>query len=212
MRFTRSWLEEFIKIQDSDDKIAQTLDSIGHEVSFVKKYQMPENTVVGKVLECKKDPNLGNFFVCKVDCDKEILQIVSKANNIKENIFVPVALPGAKIKNKTIKPTVIHGIKSEGMICSKSDLGFEEKSLGIMVLDKSFGDLKAGTLLSQIKLLNDTLFEIEPTANRGDVLSVNGIARELSAACGYRKKPFECHIDDDNAKGIGRVLQVDFEI
>jgi phenylalanyl-tRNA synthetase beta chain len=211
VKFTRCWIEEFIQISDSDESIAQTLNEIGHEVASVEYFKMPQKTVVGKVIECVKHPDASKLSVCKVDVGNEILQIVCGASNVKKDIFVAVALVGAKLSDLKLKPVKLRGIDSFGMICSSSELGFPETNDGIMILDQSLGKLEPGISLQDIKLLNDTLFEIEPTANRGDVLSINGIARELSAACGYRKKPFECHIDDDNAKGIGRVLQVDFE-
>ena len=99
MKFTRCWIEEFIQISDSDESIAQTLNEIGHEVASVQYFKMPQKTVVGKVIECVKHPDASKLSVCKVDVGNEILQIVCGASNVKKDIFVAVALVGAKLSD-----------------------------------------------------------------------------------------------------------------
>ena len=212
MKFTRFWLEEFIEINDSNEEIARVLNSIGHEVASVEDIRLPKGVVVGYVKECIKHPDANRLSVCQVDTGDKTLQIVCGAKNVKKDIFVATALAGSKLPSgMEIKEANLRGVKSSGMICSALEIGLPKMNDGILILDESIGKLEAGMQLNQISLLNDTLFEIEPTANRGDVLSVYGIARELISAKGYIKKHTECHINDDKAKGIGRVLQVNFK-
>jgi len=212
VKFTRHWIEEFIEINDSNEEIANTLNAIGHEVAQVEDIVIPKNIVVGYVKECVKHPNADKLSVAQVDIGDKTIQIVCGAKNVKKDIFVATALVGAELPNGLkIKEASLRGIESSGMICSSSEIGLPKTNDGIMILDESIGEFQIGQELCEIPLLNDTLFEIEPTANRGDVLSINGIARELISAKGYNKKHIECHINDDKAKGIGRVLQVNFK-
>lgn len=210
MIITRSWIKEIIDIKnDSDKKIEDILNAIGHEVASVKKITIPDGVVVGKVISCEKHPEADKLSVCKVDIGKEIVQIVCGARNVRADIFVAVAALGAKLPDGLeIKPVVLRGVDSHGMICSSTEIGLPKMNDGIMILDESIGKLKAGKALNSYESLNDTVIEVELTANRGDCLSINGICRELSAANGYQKNTISCDIDDDNAKGIGRVLQI----
>ena len=184
MIIARNWLEEWIDLSGiSSDKICEKLNAIGLEVDSFTSVRMPENIVIGRVVSCKDHENSDHLHVCEVDIGSEILQIVCGAKNVALNQIVPLALIGAKMPNgMEIKHAKLRGVESFGMICSASELGLPKLNDGIMVIDESIGELNLGRKLSEIPAFNDDIIEIELTPNRGDCLSLRGIARDLGAA------------------------------
>lgn len=212
MIVSRSFLSNFIDISEiSTDSIVKTLNSIGLEVDGVKKISVPSRVVVGYVEEKQKHENSDKLSVCKVNVGEQnggVLQIVCGAKNVDEKQFVAVALEGAKIGELVIKPTVLRGVDSFGMICSSSELGLAKINEGIMILDESIGKLEIGKALSEYDIFNDDLIEVDITPNRGDCLSVRGIARDLSASFGINMKEQKTYSDSENTLGIGRALSL----
>ncbi len=210
MIVTKNWLNEWVDLSDKNiDEILETLNKIGLEVAEHRKLVAPDNVVVGKVVSCQKHPDADKLNLCQVDVGEERLQIVCGAKNVKEAQYVAVAKVGATLPGDfKIKPAKLRGVESLGMICSSNELGFEKMENGIMVLDESVGELEPGKKLSEYPLFNDDLIEIELTANRGDCLSVLGIARELAAAFGKRLKNINIEEDSSLKLGIGRVLKL----
>lgn len=144
---------------------------------------MPEKIVFGRVLECKKHPDADKLNICKVDIGSSTRQIVCGASNVKAGLDVVVATIGAVMPDGTlIKPVTLRGIESEGMICSAREIGLGDVSEGIIELDSSIGKYEIGQEVSQNAIFRDDVIEIELTANRGDCLSIRGVARDLSAA------------------------------
>lgn len=213
MIITKSWINEFIDIENEDfSKVEATLNSIGHEVATVETIEIPEKVVVAKVLACEPHPDADKLSVCQVDIGPETVQIVCGAKNVREGLYVAAATLGAKLPNgMEMKKVKLRGVESLGMLCGSTEIGMPKMNDGIMELDDSIGRLVVGKELREYPTLADTVIEVELTANRGDCLSINGIGRELCAANGYNKHTVTCNIDDDNAKGVGRVLQVDFK-
>jgi phenylalanyl-tRNA synthetase beta chain len=213
MIVTRNWLNEWIDISNvSTEKICKTLNEIGLEVDSVKKYKIAKNVVVGYVNKCEKHPNADKLSVCDVQIGKTSKQIVCGAKNIASGQFVPVALVGAQLPGGLeIKKTKIRDIDSYGMICSSEELGLPKMGDGILVLDESIGELIAGKELCEYPLLNDDVIDIELTANRGDCLSIYGVARDLSVPLDLDIKEFVRLEDEENRPGVGRVLQVDIQ-
>ena len=209
MIVTRSWLEEFINISNiSTDNICKTLNSIGLEVDSVEKIKIPEGVVVGFVKKCEKHPDADKLSVCQVDIGKEIVQIVCGAKNVAKGQYVPVATVGCVLGSDfKIKKAKLRGVESSGMICSSTEIGLAKLNDGILELDNSIGELKVGRELNEYKLLNDDIIEIELTANRGDCLSINGIARELSTYYNIPLNEFDANINY-NEKGIGQILDI----
>ncbi|MBT0883377.1 phenylalanine--tRNA ligase subunit beta, partial [Campylobacter sp. 2018MI13] len=211
MIISKNWLNEFIDLKNiSTDELVKTLNSIGLEVDGVTTIIAPKKVVVAKVMSKEKHPDAEKLSICQVDTGNEVLQIVCGAKNVEAGQFVAVSLEGAQIGDITIKRAKLRGVESNGMICSSTELGFAKINDGIMVLDNSIGELTLGKELCEYPLFNDELIEIELTPNRGDCLSINGIARDLSAALDINlkeKKPFK---DVDNAEGIRRILNVHF--
>ncbi|MDY3200545.1 MAG: phenylalanine--tRNA ligase subunit beta [Arcobacter sp.] len=210
MIITKSWLEEFIDISKiSSDEICKTLNSIGLEVDSVENFSVAEKVVVGKVLEKVKHPDADKLNICQVDLGDRTVQIVCGAKNVDVDQFVPVATVGCDLGNNfIIKEAKLRGVESNGMICSSTELNLPKINDGILVLDNSIGELILGKELKEYSKLNDSLIEIGLTANRGDCLSIYGIARELSA---YYNIPL-LEIDKQinyNELGIGQVFEIE---
>ena len=209
MIVTRSWLEEFIDISNiSTEDICKTLNSIGLEVDSLEVQKIVPGVVVGKVLEKEKHPDADKLNVCQVDIGSETVQIVCGAKNVAAGQYVPVATVGCKLSEDfKIKKAKLRGLESNGMICSSTEIGLAKLNDGILELDESIGKLVIGKELSEYPLFCDEIIEIELTANRGDCLSINGIARELSA---YYRIAFteQDHVINNNNMGIGQILEV----
>jgi len=209
---TKSWLNEWIDLSGiSTDQIAKTFNAIGLEVDRVHEYRMPKKVVFGRVLECEKHPDADKLNVCKVDIGTSIRQIVCGAANVRAGLDVVVATVGAEMPGGlVIKPVKLRGVESEGMICSAKEIGLPDISEGIIELDESIGEYKIGQEISENPVFNDDLIEIELTANRGDCLSVRGVARDLSAAFDRPVKEYTV-TDNDDKRGIGRILSLSYE-
>ena len=210
MIITRAWIQEFIDISKiSTDDICKTLNSIGLEVDNVKKIKIPDNVVVGRVIKKEKHPDADKLSVCQVDLGKKVVQIVCGAKNVAQNQFVPVAVVGCKLsKDFVIEKAKLRGLESNGMICSSNELGLPALNDGILELDDSIGELLLGKELNEYKLFNDDVIEIELTANRGDCLSINGVARELSTCYKLPFHEFE-KVLNYNEIGIGQVIEIE---
>ncbi|WP_456381166.1 phenylalanine--tRNA ligase subunit beta [Hydrogenimonas sp.] len=209
MIVTRTWLEEWVDLEGiSTEEICRKLNAIGLEVDSVDTYRIPEKIVIGYVESCEKHPDADKLSVCQVDLGNARRQIVCGAKNVRKGLYVPVAIVGATMPNgMKIKHAKLRGVESDGMICSAGELGLPKWQDGIMELDTSIGKLEPGRELREYPLLNDDVIEIELTANRGDCLSIHGIARELSVGFGRPIKPFDFRESENHRLGIGRILQ-----
>ncbi len=211
MIVTRRWLEEYINLEGvSDEALHDTFNSIGLEVDSMRRYRVPKNVVVGRVISCKKHPDADKLNLCTVDVGgSEPLSIVCGAANVVNAKYVAVAMLGATLPGDIhIKAAKIRGVESFGMICSASELGLPSMGDGIMILDESIGKLVAGKELCEYPDLNDTVIELELTANRGDCLSVRGVARDLSAALDRALKPLGQFRYETMPQGIARIMEL----
>ncbi|NPA66467.1 MAG: phenylalanine--tRNA ligase subunit beta [Epsilonproteobacteria bacterium] len=211
MIITRSWLNEWINIKEIEtDDIAKKLNSIGLEVDRVEKFRVPSKVVFGRVLECEKHPDADKLNICKVDVGTGIRQIVCGAKNVRAGLDVVVATIGAELPNgMKIKHAVLRGVESEGMICSAGEIGLVEFGEGIIEVDNSIGSYEIGQDVNQNPYFNDDLIEIELTANRGDCLSIRGVARDLSAAFNKPLKKYTSKEYHEKKLGIGRIFAVE---
>jgi len=184
MIVTRSWLEEFIDLSDiSNEKLYETFNSIGLEVDSLNEITIPDGVVVGRIISCEKHPDADKLSVCQIDIGEGTRQIVCGAANVVDAKFVAVATIGTKLSEDfQIRPTELRGVKSDGMVCSSNEIGLPKINDGIMILDDSIGILDVGRELDGYPKIADTVIELELTANRGDCLSIHGVARDLSAA------------------------------
>lgn len=191
MKLSVNDLNVFVNTPKDIVKLCEDLSRLGLEVESCIPCVAPKNVVVGKVLEKAPHKNAEKLSVCQVDVGKEVLQIVCGAKNVVPNQFVPVALKGAIIGSTTIAKTELRGVESCGMICSSIELGFPKINDGILELDESVGELVLGKELNEYAPFNTHVLEISLTPNRGDCLSVLGIAREISAFYHTPLKPIK---------------------
>ncbi len=191
MKLSVNDLSVFVDTPKDITKLCEDLSCLGLEVESCMLCVAPKNVVVGKILEKAPHKNAEKLSVCQVGVGKEVLQIVCGAKNVAPNQFVPVALNGALIGSTTIAKTELRGVESCGMICSSSELGFPKINDGILELDESVGELVLGKELNEYAPFNTHVLEISLTPNRGDCLSVLGIAREISAFYHTPLKPIK---------------------
>ncbi|WQW51862.1 phenylalanine--tRNA ligase subunit beta [Helicobacter pylori] len=191
MKLSVNDLSVFVNTPKDTAKLCEDLSRLGLEVESCIPCIAPKNVVVGKVLGKAPHKNAEKLSVCQVDIGKEVLQIVCGAKNVAPNQFVPVALNGALIGSTTIAKTELRGVESCGMICSSIELGFPKINDGILELDESVGELVLGKELNEYAPFNTHVLEISLTPNRGDCLSVLGIAREISAFYHTPLKPIK---------------------
>lgn len=180
MKILKSWLNDWINLENiSDIELSNALESLGFEIeNYTEVSPNYENIVVGKVIELYQHPNADKVRVTKVDVGSKIYEIVCGAWNFDLGAVVPVALPKSKIKdNFLIDERDIRGVKSNGMICSASELDLWDDHDGILLLGENE---KIGSDFSSIYNSHDSIWEIGVTPNRGDCMSHLGVARELS--------------------------------
>jgi len=213
MIITRSWLQEFIDLSDvSNEKLYETFNSIGLEVDSINEITIAEKVVVGKILSVEKHPDADKLNVCQIDVGSGTRQIVCGAANVIDAEYVAVATIGAVLPgNFEIKHAKLRGVESEGMVCASSELGLPEMGKGIMILDSSIGELEVGREFGSYEKVADTIIELELTANRGDCLSVYGVARDLSSALDIEMKPFEYKQAEKMKLGIAREAELHTE-
>jgi phenylalanyl-tRNA synthetase beta chain len=180
MKLSLSWLREYLPALDrSSEEIADALIFTGVEVEGVQVHGAGiEKVVVAQIESFQPHPNADRLTVCRVlDGSKAPRQIVCGAKNFRAGDKVPLALPGAVLPDGTkIKASKLRGVESEGMLCSERELGFSDEGSGLMILDPG---APIGTALGDL-FPPDTIFDLEITPDRPDLLSYLGSARELS--------------------------------
>jgi phenylalanyl-tRNA synthetase beta chain len=189
MKISEQWLREWVAVRQDAKALAERLTLAGIEVGAVSPVAAPlENVVVGEILSIAPHPQADRLQVCQVNVgQKAPLTIVCGAANAAAGLKVPAALEGALLPNGTkIARTAIRGVESFGMLCAAAELGMEEDSQGLLVLDTK---AKPGTSIAKYLQLDDRQIEVELTPNRGDCLSIMGLARELAALTGARYTP-----------------------
>ena len=186
MRISWNWLRELVDINLTPEELAETLTFAGFEVEDIEdRRTWAAGVVVGKVITIEPHPNADKLRVCQVDVGSgSILNIVCGAANVRAEALVPVAVSGTylpKIDLK-IRPSKLRGVRSEGMICSLSELGLEKTSEGIHIFAEE--TLAVGTDVRPLLDLDDVILDLTATANRADALSMVGVAREVAALTG----------------------------
>lgn len=217
MIISTALLSQFIDISNIEiDELCESLNDIGIEVEELIKIRIHEKVIVGKIASIVPHPNANKLNVCQVDIGKQTLQIVCGAKNVKQDQFVALALEGAILpaqnesKPLEIKKTALRGVESFGMICSSSELGLAKINEGIMILDSSVGELELGKSLCEYGMFNQFIIDVSITPNRGDCLSVLGIARELVGVYGL---PIKLPQEKDYGLvfGVDRALRLHIE-
>ena len=145
MKVSQNWLKSLVEINTTADDLSEKLSIGGFEVeSLVDCSENVKGIVLGKVLSVVKHENSDKLSICIVDIGRSNpLQIVCGAKNVKQNIYVYVATVGTHLSaiNLTIKKSEIRGVSSEGMICSLEELGIEDTSEGIAIIDEAIACL-----------------------------------------------------------------------
>ncbi|GAB4513376.1 MAG: phenylalanine--tRNA ligase subunit beta [Sulfuricaulis sp.] len=188
MKISEKWLREWVSPKLDTQALAHRLTMAGLEVGAVEPVAPKlDKIVVGKIVSIAPHPSADKLRLCRVDIGKgQMLDIVCGAANAAVGMHTPVALEGAKLPNgMAIKRTEIRGVASSGMLCSAQELGLSESAEGLLALDDN---AKPGTSLIEYLGLDDVTLEVDLTPNRGDCLSVAGLARELAAITGVKMK------------------------
>jgi phenylalanyl-tRNA synthetase beta chain len=186
MKVSIKWLRELVDLGDMPvADIAHRLTMGGLEVEEIAPVApMFTGIVVGHVHSVGPHPNADKLRVTKVDAGTgELLEIVCGAPNVAQGQKVPAALIGAKLPGLEIKKAKLRGVESSGMLCSARELGLSDDHAGLMVLDPQ---APIGRDVREVLDLNDTYLTLKLTPNRGDCLSMLGIARDLAALLGRR--------------------------
>ncbi|WP_419243654.1 phenylalanine--tRNA ligase subunit beta [Photobacterium leiognathi] len=179
MKFSESWLREWVNPAVNSEELAHQITMAGLEVDGVEAVAGEFTGVkVGQVVECAQHPDADKLRVTKVDVGaEELLDIVCGASNCRQGIKVAVATVGAVLPGDfKIKKAKLRGQPSHGMLCSFTELGIDVESDGIMELAE---DAVLGTDFREFLGLDDVTIDVDLTANRADCLSIAGLAREV---------------------------------
>ncbi len=189
MKISVSWLKEWINT--IPENLSDRLTMAGLEVEGIELAAPKFNgVVVGKVVELTPHPDADRLRVAQVDVGQDALvQIVCGAPNVEVGIKVPTALVGAVLPGDfKIKDAKLRGVASSGMLCSAKELGINEDASGLMILD---AELEVGADFRALLDLDDEIIEIDLTPNRGDCLSILGVARDIAAITGQEADSVE---------------------
>lgn len=184
MRVPLAWLRDYVDLPHDVELLVAKFATLGFPVESVETRPVITNVVAGTIVKLEKHPNADRLQVCTLDVGAPAtLTIATAATNVARDQLVPVALIGAQLPQLKIEPRKMRGIDSQGMLCSAEELGlppewFED---GIMQLDAQTPN---GTDVVQYFGLALPVLDLEVTANRGDALSIVGLARELAAGLG----------------------------
>ena len=184
MKLSTNFVKDYVDIDVDVKTLAEDMTRVGNEYDSAGKLINATKLVIGEIIECTDHPDSDHLHLCKVNIGTEVLNIVCGAPNARKGIKVIVALDGAELPEKTIKRGMIRGQESNGMLCSIAELGIEHKflkpedSAGIAELG---ADAIPGEDPIKYMGMDDGVIDFELTANRGDLLSVLGMAYEIGA-------------------------------
>lgn len=202
MKLSTNFVKDYVDIDVDLKTLAEDMTGVGNEYDSAQKLINATNLVVGEVIECEMHPDSDHLHVCKVNVGNEILQIVCGAPNVRKGLKVIVALVGAELPGDfKIKAGKIRGVESNGMLCSIAELGLDSKFLkpedkeGIHELPET-----AVPGEDPIKLMgmDDGVIDFELTANRGDLLSILGMAYEIGAIYDKKVKDIDLSYNQSN--------------
>ena len=189
MKLSTNFVKDYVDIDVDVKQLAEDMTRVGNEYDSAEKLINATKLVIGEIVDCKDHPDSDHLHLCKVNIGNEVLNIVCGAPNARTGLKVIVALDGAELPGKTIKKGMIRGQESNGMLCSIAELGIEHKFLkpedseGIAELGE---DAVPGEDPIKYMGMDDSVIDFELTANRGDLLSILGMAYEIGAI--YDKK------------------------
>ncbi|HQI01000.1 MAG TPA: phenylalanine--tRNA ligase beta subunit-related protein, partial [Deltaproteobacteria bacterium] len=182
MRLGYKWIKEYVRIGNDALDVSKALTMSGTEVEEIIHEMVPREVIAAKIVEVRPHPDADKLKICMTDTGSEVLQVVCGAPNVRVGLVSAFAPVGTNLgPGMLVKKARIRGQESYGVLLSERELGLTDDHTGIMEIEK---DLAPGDVLVDALDLEDWVFEINITPNRGDELSVIGIARELSAVFG----------------------------
>ena len=213
MKLSRKFVSDYIDIDDNITikELAEDMTGIGNEYDSCGKLIPATNLVIGEVIECVNHPDSDHLHVCKVNVGNEVLQIVCGAPNVRTGLKVIVALDGANLPGGVIKKGIIRGQESNGMLCAMSELGLEHKFLtdkDIKGIHELPSNAKVGDDPIKYLQLDDEVIDFELTSNRGDLLSILGMAYEIGALYNKKVKDIDLTFKENN-EDINNSFMVD---
>ena len=213
MKLSTNFVKDYVDIDVDVKQLAEDMTRVGNEYDSAGKLINATKLIIGEIIECKEHPDSDHLHLCKVNIGKEVLDIVCGAPNARTGIKVIVALVGAELPDKTIKKGIIRGQESNGMMCSIAELGLESKFLkpedkdGIAELGE---DAVVGEDPIKYLGLDDGVIDFELTANRGDLLSILGMAYEIGAI--YDKPVKEVELEHkETGEDINKTFSIDIK-
>ena len=186
MKLPLSWMRDFVSVDAPVEEISRRLSYAGLIVENVEKLTPRfAGVFAARVVSVEKHPNADRLNLVEVDAGaKGQFKVVCGAPNVRAGMIAPVALVGAQLgKEPPLEAAVIRGVQSEGMLCSERELGLSQDHAGILALG---ADAPLGGDVAAYLHLDDTVLDVEITPNRGDCLSVLGLAREIAALFGAK--------------------------
>lgn len=203
MKLPLSWVRDYVDLKDAPREIADRLTMAGLEIEGMDEVVPIPGVVVGEVKACKKHPNADKLSVCEVDDGNQVLQIVCGAPNVKAGIKVPLATIGTCFPGGfEIKKTKLRGEESCGMICSDRELGLSDEHTGIKILPETY---QTGKDFWEELPKREPVLEVAITPNRGDCLSIMGLARELAAIYPQQMKPLPIDVKTSGGKSSDKI-------
>lgn len=180
MKFSEQWLRGWVSPQVDRDELVARLSMAGLEVDSVTPAAgVFSGVVVGEVLSTEQHPDADKLRVCQVSNGSETFQVVCGAPNVRPGLKIPFAMIGAQLPGDfKIKKAKLRGVESNGMLCSQAELQVGEGNDGLMELP---ADAPVGQDIRVYLELEDASIEVDLTPNRGDCLSLAGLAREVGA-------------------------------
>ena len=222
MKISLEWLNEYIDLSDvTPEQIAHELTMSGLEVEEIEKTGPKfSNIRTAQIKLIDQHPNADKLHLVTVDLGTETKTVVCGAQNIKEGQIIPYASVGSKVLDRKtgeqfeLTPAKIRGVESQGMLCSQDELGLEnmQEEDGILILNRLYDNVKLGEPLEKLlQIKEDIVFDVAPTANRGDEMSVIGVARELSAIFNKKLNFSPLQSTQDNSTDKFKVEIIDQE-
>jgi len=209
MRVSFRWLTSYVDVEASPNEVADRLTMAGLEVEGVEdRYPHLKKVIAVRITDVAKHPRADRLMLCRCHDGSGEYKVVCGAPNVRPGIVVPLVLPGAVLPSGVkVGEAVIRGEKSEGMLTSEKELGLGDDESGLMILPE---DTNLGIPLDKALSIEDTILEISITPNRGDCLSIIGIAREVSAVFGVPLKYPEISLVE-TGPNIADVTKVDIK-
>ncbi|PIE25469.1 MAG: phenylalanine--tRNA ligase subunit beta [Neptuniibacter caesariensis] len=211
MKFSEKWLRELVNPAIDTQGMVDQITMAGLEVDEIEAVAKDfTGVVVGEILSAEQHPNADKLQVCKVTDGQDEFQVVCGAPNARAGLktafaTVGAVLPGPDGKDFKIKKAKLRQVESFGMLCAEDELGISEDHDGIMELP---ADAPVGTCIRKYLSLDDKIIDVDLTPNRGDCLSISGLAREVGV---LNKAPVTFVVDKETAPGIDDTFAVELK-